>query len=87
MSEPLAGVPVAGMEEAYEAAHTSAIVVDRSDLGLLKFSGKSRLDLINRMSTQAVLNLAPGAGAATILTTDIGRIIDRLICWMRIFLQ
>ena len=65
----------------YEAAHQSAIVVDRSDLGMLKISGETRLDLIHRMSTQDVKGLAAGEGAATILTTDIGRMIDRLILY------
>jgi folate-binding protein YgfZ len=65
----------------YEAAHQSAIFVDRSDLGMLKISGENRLDLIHRMSTQDIKNLRPGEGAATILTTDIGRMIDRLILY------
>ena len=69
------------LEEAVNAAATSAIVVDRSNLGMLQFTGKSRLDLINRMSTQAVNNLTSGQGAATILTTDIARIIDRIILY------
>lgn len=66
---------------AYEAAHHKAIVVDRSALGILKFSGASRLDLIHRMSTQDILKLQNGQGAATVLTTDIGRIIDRLLLY------
>lgn len=65
----------------YEAAHNSAILVNRSDLGMLKISGDTRLDLIHRMSTQDVKNLQPGEGAATILTTDVGRMIDRLILY------
>ncbi len=65
----------------YEAAHKTAVIVDRSDLGMLKFTGETRLDLIHRMSTQAVNGLRPGEGIATILTTDIGRIIDRLILY------
>jgi aminomethyltransferase len=48
---------------------------------MLKFSGETRLDLINRMSTQKVLGLQDGQGAATVLTTEIGRIIDRLILY------
>ncbi|MDT8305339.1 MAG: glycine cleavage system protein T [Anaerolineae bacterium] len=68
-------------DEAVSAARDGAIAVDRSDLGMLKFSGETRLDLIHRMSTQAVKDLAPGAGAATVLTTDIGRSIDRLILY------
>jgi tRNA-modifying protein YgfZ len=66
---------------AYEAVRAGAILVDRSGLGMLLFSGETRLDLIHRMSTQAVKNLQNGEGAATVLTTDIGRIIDRLILY------
>lgn len=66
---------------AYQAAHQQAILVDRSELGMLKFTGQTRLDLINRMSTQKVINLRSGEGAATVLTSDIGRIIDRLILY------
>ena len=65
----------------YDAAHHSAVWVDRSNLGMLRFSGETRLDLIHRMSTQAVNGLQSGQGTATILTTDIGRIIDRLILY------
>jgi aminomethyltransferase len=67
--------------EVYKAAHETAVVVERSNLGILKFTGETRLDLINRMSTQAVNGLKSGEGTATILTTDIGRIIDRLILY------
>jgi folate-binding protein YgfZ len=81
MNLEFAGRHVADLQEAYEAAHSSAVVVDRGDLGMLKFTGKSRLDLINRMSTQDVLALLPGQGTATVLTTDIGRIIDRLLLY------
>jgi aminomethyltransferase len=65
----------------HQAAKETAIVVDRSNLGMLKISGASRLDLIDRMSTQAVKRLQSGEGRATILTTDIGRTIDRLILY------
>ncbi len=65
----------------YQAAQETAVLVDRSNLGLLLISGETRLDLIHRMSTQAVNGLQPGEGIATILTTDIGRIIDRLLLY------
>lgn len=67
--------------DVYAAAHETAVLVNRSDLGVLKITGASRLDLIDRMSTQRVKNLQRGEGAATVLTTDIGRIIDRLILY------
>ncbi len=64
-----------------QAAQETAVLVDRSSLGILKITGETRLDLINRMSTQAVNGLQSGEGTATVLTTDIGRIIDRLILY------
>ena len=69
------------LEEAYRAAHESAVVVDHSVLGLIELQGRSRLELIHRMSTQAVKGLAEWQGAATVLTTEIGRIIDRVIVY------
>ncbi len=66
---------------AINAAKNSAVITDRSDLGMLKITGATRLDLLNRMSTQKLAKLASGEGAATVLTTDIGRIIDRLIIY------
>jgi aminomethyltransferase len=71
----------ASLSSIYQRAKSGAIIVDHSDLGFLRFSGETRLDLINRMSTQKVDKLKDGEGAATILTTDIGRIIDRLILY------
>lgn len=73
-------IPVT-LEEAVHTAQQGAVLVDRSNLGMLKFSGETRLDLIHRMSTQDVNSLEAGMGTATILTTDIGRIIDRLILY------
>jgi aminomethyltransferase len=64
--------------EVYRAARETAVLTDRSDLGVLHIKGKTRLDLVNRMSTQKVDSLQSGEGAATVLTSDIGRIIDRL---------
>jgi hypothetical protein len=50
--------------EVYQAAQETAVLVDRSALGMLKISGQTRLDLIHRMSTQAVNGLPSGQGAA-----------------------
>ena len=64
-----------------EAARETAVLTDRSDLGMLIFSGETRFDLLNRMSTQKIISMNKGEGTATVLTTDIGRIIDRLILY------
>ena len=62
----------------YEAATTAVGVHDASYMGRLKATGEDGLDLINRMSTNKVVDLAAGEGAVTVLTTDRGRIVDVL---------
>jgi len=69
------------LPRAYAAAHAAAVLAEHPARGMLHLTGATRLDLINRMSTQAVLGLTSGQGAATVLTTDIGRIIDRIILY------
>ncbi|MBZ0309522.1 MAG: glycine cleavage system protein T [Anaerolineae bacterium] len=61
---------------AYHAAHNGVVLVDLNACGRLELSDRDRLSLIHRMSTNDVLALAEGQGAATVLTTPIGRIID-----------
>lgn len=68
-------------ETGYAAAQDAAVLVDRSALGVLKLTGATRVDLIHRMSTQNLLGMQAGEGRATVMTTDIGRIIDRLILY------
>ncbi len=68
--------------DAYRAAHEAAVFVDRSTLGMLKITGETRLDLLHRMSTQDLNSLSSGEGAATVFTTEIGRIIDRIIVYV-----
>lgn len=67
--------------EAYAAAHETAVLAHHPARGMLRLTGGTRLDLINRMSTQGVSRLESGEGAATVLTTNIGRIIDRIILY------
>ncbi|MEZ4517110.1 MAG: glycine cleavage system protein T [Chloroflexota bacterium] len=66
---------------AYETAHADAVLVDHNRRGTLKITGATRLDLIHRMTTQNVNPLQSGEGAATVFTTDIGRIIDRTLVY------
>ena len=62
----------------YRAITEGAGLHDSSYTGRLKATGEDALDLINRLSTNGIVNLAPGQGAPTILTTDRGRILDLL---------
>lgn len=64
-----------------EHGQHNAFMADRSALGVLLLKGETRLTLINRMSTNDVVNLGSGEGAATVLTSDIGRMIDRLFMY------
>jgi hypothetical protein len=60
----------------YRAVTEGSAVHDVSHMGLLKATGADALDLLNRLSTNKVVDLLPGQGAPTILTTDRGRILD-----------
>ncbi len=63
----------------YAAAGESVVLMDRGDEGRIELTDRDRLAIVHRMSTNAVDSLAPGEGRATVLTTPIGRIIDRVI--------
>ncbi len=63
----------------YQAAHEAVVLADRSDAGRLLLTDRDRLAILHRISTNAVENLPPGAGEATILLTPLARIIDRII--------
>ena len=64
---------------ALAAAQASCAVADRSDLARLRADGPDFLDLLQRLSTGDVRRIAIGEGAATVLTTAKGRIVDRLL--------
>ena len=64
------------VEKEYLTAKEGVAIHDASYLGRIKATGEDVLDLLNRLSTNQVENLAPGEGAPTILTSDKGRIID-----------
>ena len=65
-------------DEEYRAAVTGAALHDASYWGRLKATGADALDLLNRLSTNQVIDLSAGMAAPTVLTTDRGRIIDLL---------
>lgn len=64
---------------AYQTAHDHAIWIDLSALGRLITTDRDRLDLLHRLSTNDLNSLETGTGCVTILTTAVGRIIDRLV--------
>ena len=65
-------------EDEYRALTSGVAVLDRSDVGRLVVTGDDALDLLNRLSTNELATLEIGVGAATVLTTNKGRIVDLL---------
>jgi aminomethyltransferase len=60
----------------FKALREAVGLVDLTGWGVLRLRGSSRLDFVQRLSTNDVLRLTPAQGAATIFTTPIGRIVD-----------
>ncbi|MFQ3566552.1 MAG: glycine cleavage system protein T [Aggregatilineales bacterium] len=79
------GIPLHYGDQAAEfaAGRGAAVLMDRSHEGRLSLSGRDRLDLIQRMSTNDVLALQDGQGCPTIFTNPIGRILDRITVYHR----
>ena len=48
----------------YEAAHTAAILVDLSRRGRIRVTGRDRIDLLQRLTTNDMKAIAPGQGIA-----------------------
>jgi tRNA-modifying protein YgfZ len=65
----------------YHAALERAVLMDRSHEGRMEGQGRSRIDLLQRISTNDLFNMSPEEGRATILTNPIGRILDRVIVY------
>jgi len=77
------GIPLhfGDQQAEYEAALNAAVLMDRSHEGRLETSGRDRLEIIQRISTNDVTHMASGEGRPTILTSPTGRIIDRLVAY------
>jgi aminomethyltransferase len=67
----------------YEAALNQAVLLDRSHEGRLQVFGSSRFELLNRMSTNKLVDMRPNEGRPTIFTSPNARIIDRIIAYNR----
>lgn len=79
------GIPLqyGDLQAEYEAALAQAILLDRSHEGRLQVFGESRYDLLNRMSTNKLVEMKPGEGRPTIFTNANARIIDRVVAYNR----
>jgi len=66
------------IQQQYDALTQAVALVDRSNIGRLSLAGEDALDLLDRLSTNALQDLAVGHGATTVLTSNKGRIVDVL---------
>jgi aminomethyltransferase len=64
------------LKRGYEAARSGAIMVDLAAEGRIRATGRDRLDLLHRMSTNDLTDMRPGEARPTVLTTAIARIVD-----------
>jgi tRNA-modifying protein YgfZ len=67
----------------YQAGLQSVVLMDRSHEGRLELTGRDRFEIIQRTSTNDVLNMPVGAGRATLFTNPTGRILDRITLYHR----
>ena len=77
------GIPLSfgNPQQEYQAGINSVILLDRSHEARLTLSGKDRLDLMNRISTNDLVSLQTGEGRPTIFTNPTARILDRVMVY------
>ncbi len=63
---------------AYRAAREGVAFADFSDWGWVRLTGRDRLDLPHRLSTNDLKKLEPGQGAAAVLASATGRVMALL---------
>ena len=63
---------------ALRAAKESAAVARPPMPGVLRMTGEDALDLVDRLSTNEVVERPAGSGVGTVLTTNKGRVVDLL---------
>lgn len=75
------GIPLhfGNTADEYSAALERAVIMDRSHEGRFEISGRDRLAIPHRISTNDLLSLAPGEGRPTIFTNATARILDRAL--------
>jgi len=62
--------------ESLDSITTADAVYYRTSRAVVRMRGADRLDLLHRLSTNAVRDLAPGTEATTMLTSEKGRIVE-----------
>jgi glycine cleavage system aminomethyltransferase T len=55
------------------------VVCISSQVGVVRMSAPESLDLLQRISTNSVIDIPLDAARSTVLTTEKGRIVDRIV--------
>ena len=71
------------LEGEFDAAITSACLVDLSCYGRMEVGGGDRIDLLHRLSSNDLLNVAIGDARNTLFVTDKGRLVDSVLISFR----
>jgi folate-binding protein YgfZ len=71
------------LAEEYHAALNNAVLLDRSHEGRIFLTGDNRFEIVNRMSTNKIVDMPPHSGQATIFTNANARILYRVIAYNR----
>lgn len=79
------GIPLhfGDLKAEYHAALNGAVLLDRSHEGRIVMTGRDRLDLLNRMSTNNFATMQPQEAKPTLFTTPNARLIDRIVVFNR----
>lgn len=67
----------------YAAVTLGAAIADRSHIGRLRINGNDAIDLLDRLSTNRLVDLEEGRVMGTVLTNNKGRIIDLVLLLRR----
>ncbi len=79
------GIPLqySDLSHEYNQALSNAVVFDRSHEGRLILTGDNRFEIVNRMSTNKVVDMPLHTGQPTIFTNATARILYRVIAYNR----
>ena len=73
----------ADLLDEYQNALNRAILLDRSHEGRILLTGDDRFELVNRMSTNKIVDMQPHEGRPTIFTNPNARILYRVVAYNR----
>lgn len=79
------GIPLhyGDLKAEYHSALSASVMLDRSHEGRILLTGENRFELVNRMSTNSVVDMQLHEGRPTIFITPTARILYRVIAYNR----